>query len=94
MKTGEETTTTTTLTTTAETEEEEEVTTNTNPEVTEGETECNRTFFSFWNLQILWLIEFVFVELNDCKQISSAEASKYANVSNVFEYVYLLLKTN
>lgn len=47
---GEETTTTTTLTTTAETEEEEEVTTNTNPEVTEGETGCNRTFFSFWNL--------------------------------------------
>lgn len=49
MKTGEETTTTT-LTTTTETEEEEEVTTNTNPEVTEGETGCNRTFFSFWNL--------------------------------------------
>lgn len=50
MKTGEETTTTTTLTTSAATEEEEEVTTNTNPEVTEGETGCNRTFFSFWNL--------------------------------------------
>lgn len=51
MKTGEETTTTTTtLTTTTETEEEEEVTTNTNPEVTEGETGCNRTFFSFWSL--------------------------------------------
>ncbi|XP_034305305.2 CUB and zona pellucida-like domain-containing protein 1 isoform X1 [Magallana gigas] len=47
---GEETTTTTTLTTTTETEEEEEVTTNTNPEVTEGETGCNRTFFSFWSL--------------------------------------------
>ncbi|XP_052676297.1 cubilin-like isoform X3 [Crassostrea angulata] len=46
---GEETTTTT-LTTTTETKEEEEVTTNTNPEVTEGETGCNRTFFSFWNL--------------------------------------------
>lgn len=44
--TGEETTTT--LTTATETEEE--VTTNANPEVTEGETGCNRTFFSFWNL--------------------------------------------